>query len=149
MSNKNDFVKYYLLELINNSLLNIVKIGRALPPNMQSRGVITPSGPPGSPPLYMHICSKNFYLAMIVTSWFISIMLGNNIDFDSAQTIATITAGSTIGAVNISVANDSIVEGSETFNMSLTVPPSLGARITAGNITKITATIIDTSSELH
>ena len=76
-------------------------------------------------------------------------MLGNNIDFDSAQTIATITAGSTFGAVNIPVANDSIVEGNETFNMSLTVPPSLGPRITAGNITKITATIIDTSSELH
>ena len=76
-------------------------------------------------------------------------MLGNNIDFDSAQTMAIITAGSTIGAVNISVVNDNIVEGNETFNMSLAVPPSLGPRILSGGITSATATIIDTSSELH
>ena len=76
-------------------------------------------------------------------------MLGNNIDLDSTQIIATITAGSTIGAVNIPVVNDKIVEGNETFNMSLAVPPSLGPRIKAGVITSATATIIDTSSELH
>ena len=76
-------------------------------------------------------------------------MLGNNIDFDSAQRIATISAGSTIGAVNIPVVNDNIVEGNETFNMSLTVPPSLGPRIKADVITSATATIIDTSSELR
>ena len=44
--------------------------------------------------------------------------------------------------------NDKIVEGNETFSMSLTVPSSLGTGITTGYITTATATIIDTSSEL-
>ena len=63
--------------------------------------------------------------------------------------MATITAGNSIGAVNITVINDNIVEGNETFNMSLTVPSTLGPRIKAGAITSTIATIIDTSSELH
>ena len=63
--------------------------------------------------------------------------------------MATITAGNSIGAVNITVINDNIVEGNETFNMSLTVPSTLGPRIKAGTITSTIATITDTSSELH
>ena len=63
--------------------------------------------------------------------------------------MATITAGNSIGAVNVTVINDNIVEGNETFDMSLTVPSSLGPRIKTGAITSATATIIDTSSELH
>ena len=63
--------------------------------------------------------------------------------------MATITAGNSIGTVNVTVINDNIVEGNETFDMSLTVPSSFGPRIKAGNITSATATIIDTSSELH
>ena len=52
MWNKHDFMEYYLLELINNSLLNIVKSGGILPPlTLQSEGTIVPSAPPGSPPL--------------------------------------------------------------------------------------------------
>ena len=63
--------------------------------------------------------------------------------------MATITAGNSIGGLNITVINDNIVEGNETFDMSLTVPSSLGPRIKAGAITSATATIIDTSSELR
>ena len=59
-----------------------------------------------------------------------------------------VSAGSNISLVNISVKDDSIVEGNETFKMSLTVPFSLGPGITPGAITSATATIIDTSSEL-
>ena len=40
---------YYLLELINNSLLNMVKSG----------GAIAPSAPPGSPPLSMNLHVQN------------------------------------------------------------------------------------------
>ena len=50
--------------------------------------------------------------------------------------------------MNIQVTVDSIVEGEETFSMSLTVPSSLGPGITTGTITSATVTIIDTSSEL-
>ena len=45
--------------------------------------------------------------------------------------------------------NDDIVEGNETFSMSLTMPSSLGHRIITGTITSATVTIIDTSSELY
>ena len=63
--------------------------------------------------------------------------------------MATIIAGNSIGAVNVTVINDNIVEGNETFNMSLAVPSSLDPRIKTGTVTSATATIIDTSSELH
>ena len=43
--------------------------------------------------------------------------------------------------------DDNIVEGNETFIMSLTVQSLLGPRIRAGNIAIATGIIIDTSSE--
>ena len=61
------------------------------------------------------------------------------------QTI-TIAAGTTSSAVNISVTDDNIVEGDETFSMSLSIPSSHGTGLTAGAITSATATIIDTTS---
>ena len=74
--------------------------------------------------------------------------VGNDIDFYSAPQTITITAGTNSSTINITVIKDNIVEGNEAFNMSLTVPSSLGPGITTGNITSATATIIDTSSEL-
>ena len=62
--------------------------------------------------------------------------------------VATITAGSNSGTADIPVTDDNIVEGDETFSMSLTVPSSLGPRIITGAITSATVTIIDTTSEL-
>ena len=47
--------------------------------------------------------------------------------------------------MNIQVTDDNIVEGDETFSMSLTVPSSLGPGITTGTITSATVTIIDTT----
>ena len=63
--------------------------------------------------------------------------------------MTTITAGNSIGAVNITVINDNIIEENETFIMSFTIPSSLGPRIKAGAITSAAATIIDTSTESH
>ena len=77
-----------------------------------------------------------------------NIVLGNNADFNSRMQISTITAGNNSGTTDIPVTNDDIVEGNETFSMSLTVPSSLGPGITTGTITSATVTIIDTSSEL-
>ena len=62
--------------------------------------------------------------------------------------VATITAGSNGGTADISVMDDDIVEGNETFIMTLMVPSSLGPGIITGAITNATVTIIDTTSEL-
>ena len=86
----------------------------------------------------------NMQLILCLLFWH----LGNDIDFDSALKTVTIIAGTNSSTVQITVIDDSIVEENETFSMSLTVPTSLGPRISAGNITSATATIIDTSSEL-
>ena len=74
--------------------------------------------------------------------------VGGNIDFNSTPQTITMTAAANSTTIQITVINDNIVEGNETFNMSLTVPSSFGPRITTGNIISATATIIDTTSEL-
>ena len=68
-------------------------------------------------------------------------------DFNSSIQTVTIAAGFNISTMNIPVTNDDIVEGGETFNMSLSVPFSLGPEITTGTITSAIVTIIDTTSE--
>ena len=73
--------------------------------------------------------------------------LGGNVDFDSATQTAVITAGANSSTVNITLRNDSIVEGDEMFTMNLMVPTSPG--IMAGDITMATATITDSTSRLH
>ena len=75
-------------------------------------------------------------------------LVGSNTDFDSAPQTVTIIAGTNSSTIIITVINDNIVEGNETFNMSFTLPSSLGPGITTGSITNATATIIDTSSKL-
>ena len=74
--------------------------------------------------------------------------VGGNVDFISAPQTITIIAGNNSSTMRILVVNDNVVEGNETFNMNLTIPPSLGPGIKAGIVTSATATIIDTSSEL-
>ena len=49
--------------------------------------------------------------------------------------------------VSIQIFDDNIVEGDETFSMSLTVPSSLGPGITTGAITSATVTIVDTTGK--
>ena len=68
-------------------------------------------------------------------------------DFNSTTQAVTITAGTNSSMVNIPVTDDNIVEGDETFSMSLTVPSLLGPGITTGTITSATVTIIDTTGK--
>ena len=49
--------------------------------------------------------------------------------------------------MNIPVTDDNIVEGDETFSMSLTVPSSLSPGIATGTITSAAVTIIDTTGQ--
>ena len=69
-------------------------------------------------------------------------------DFNTTMQTVKLSAGSNISSMNISVKDDNIVEGNETFSMHLAIPSSLGPGIITGTITSATATIIDTSSEL-
>ena len=70
---------------------------------------------------------------------------GNKVDFNSTTQNVIIAAGTNSSTVNITVIDDDIVEGDETFTMNLNVPVSPG--ILAGATTMATAMIIDTSSK--
>ena len=67
-------------------------------------------------------------------------------DFDSADEMAKIVAGSNRSVVNITVIDDNIVEGDEMFNMSLTVPSSLSPGVVTGSVTSATGIIMDSST---
>ena len=71
---------------------------------------------------------------------------GDNVDFNSTTQTAVIKAGTNSSTVNITVINDTIVEGDEMFTVNLNVPSSLAPGIMAGDIIMATVTIIDTSS---
>ena len=75
--------------------------------------------------------------------------IGDNIDFDDTEKIIVITAGTNRTIKNITVTNDNIVEGNETFTMSLSTPETLHPGIVTGSHTNATGTIIDTSSKLY
>ena len=72
--------------------------------------------------------------------------IGGN-DFNSSTQTATIIAGKNSTTVNITIMNDTIIEGNESFNMSLNVPSSVGPGIKLGDRSKAIGVIIDTTSE--
>ena len=51
--------------------------------------------------------------------------------------------------VNVPVTGDSIAEEMETFNLNLSIPSSLSGRVTPGNITTATATIVDDTGKIE
>ena len=51
--------------------------------------------------------------------------------------------------IDVPVTMDNIAEEMETFNLNLTIPPSLSGRVTPGNITTATATIIDDTGKIE
>ena len=71
---------------------------------------------------------------------------GDNVDFNSTAQTAVIKAGTNSSTINITVINDTIVEGDEMFAVNLNVPSSLAPGIIAGTIITANATIIDTTS---
>jgi len=68
-------------------------------------------------------------------------------DFTSFLLTATIPNGANTTTVRVPVISDNIVEGDEMFNMTLTVPSSLGPGIVAGAITSATGIIVDSTSK--
>ena len=64
-------------------------------------------------------------------------------DYDSTPITATISAGTASTTVNVPLINDSIVEGPETFNLSITISPSLSGQVELGTIIEAIGNIID------
>ena len=69
-------------------------------------------------------------------------------DYDSTPIDATFVAGTNITTINISVIKDDIVEKSETFDLSFSIPSSLSGQVMSGTINKATGGIIDTTSKI-
>ena len=70
-------------------------------------------------------------------------------DYTSTPINATFASGSTDTMINVPVTMDHIVEESETFSLSFTIPPPLsGSEVIPGNITTANATITDDTSEI-
>ena len=72
------------------------------------------------------------------------ISTGGGVDFNSNQLTATFTGGSPMSSVRVPVTIDNIVEVTEEFTLTLTVPMLRG--ITPGSITMATGMIVDTTS---
>ena len=68
-------------------------------------------------------------------------------DYDITPITATFIAGTTTTAVTVSLINDTIVEGPETFDLTITIPPSLNSRVILGTVTKATGNITDNTGK--
>ena len=69
-------------------------------------------------------------------------------DYNSTPINATFTAGTTSTTVNVPLINDSIAEGPETFNLNVTIPPSLSGQVELGTIIEAVGYIIDDTSKI-
>ena len=68
-------------------------------------------------------------------------------DFNTTPLTATIPAGDTDTTVRVAVTDDDIVEGNETFYMTLYVPSSLAPGVVAGTNSSALGIIIDSSGK--
>lgn len=69
-------------------------------------------------------------------------------DYTSTPITATFTAGTTSTTINVPVTNDSIAEDSETFDLSITIPPSLSGDVVIGSSSIAFGNITDMSSKM-
>ena len=70
-------------------------------------------------------------------------------DYNTTPITATFIAGATTTAVNVSLINDTIVEGPETFDLNITIPPPLNGRVILGNVTKAIGNITDNTGKTY
>ena len=69
-------------------------------------------------------------------------------DYNSTSVIATFPARTTVTTVNISLINDSIVEGPETFDLTITIPVSLHGQVILGTDSKAIGNITDDTGKM-
>ena len=60
------------------------------------------------------------------------LLIGNGIDYTSTPINATFAASTTNTTIIVPVSKDNIVEESETFDLTLTIPPSLSGKLFQG-----------------
>ena len=77
-----------------------------------------------------------------------SLELSGGTDYDSTTIMATFTAGTTSTTVSVPLINDSIAEGPETFDLSITIPLSLSGQVEFGTITEAVGYILDDTSKM-
>ena len=87
------------------------------------------------------------YIAIAV-SLNLNLITGNGLDYDSTPINATFTAGSTSTTVNVPVIKDDLVEESETFDLTFTIPPSLKNCVIPGNVAKAVGNITDDTGKI-
>ena len=75
------------------------------------------------------------------------LLIGNGIDYTSTPIIVTFAANTTSTTINVPVTKDNIAEESETFDLTLIIPPSLSGQVVPGNITKAVGVITDDTSK--
>ena len=69
-------------------------------------------------------------------------------DYISTPIMATFAAGTTSTTINVPVINDTLREGSETFDLSFTIPPSLNGEVIPGSITAAVGNITEDSCKM-
>jgi len=67
------------------------------------------------------------------------------VDYTSTPITATFTAGTTSTTIDVPVTSDNATEDSETFDLLLTIPPSLSS-IVLGDISTAIGNITDSTS---
>ena len=70
-----------------------------------------------------------------------------DVDFITTNQTVTFPSGITTSNVSISVFNDTIVEGDEIFDLTLTVPELFNGRISAGSRDVVVGDITDNTGE--
>ena len=79
--------------------------------------------------------------------WLKSVWLTGGVDFNTDTLTATFASGMTMSSVQVPMMADDIAEGSEEFDLVLSVSPSLGPAITAGGIQRAVGVITDSTSK--
>ena len=68
-------------------------------------------------------------------------------DYTSTPINTTFTAGTASTTVNVPVTEDEILEPSESFGLTITVPPMLSTRVLVGDPNTATGNIIDSNGK--
>jgi len=82
--------------------------------------------------------------------WFVHsfFVIGANKDYFSGPYYIVFTAGMTEAVFNITVNDDDILEGTETFNITIN-PSSLPNNVTIGGLDEAVVTIVDNDGEFY
>ena len=76
------------------------------------------------------------------------LLTGNGVDYTSAPIAATIAANTTSTTINVPITTDNIAEESETFDLTLIIPPSLSDQVIPKKITTAVGEITDNTSKI-